>query len=88
MARKDKDEDLHEKVVNNGLDRKELGKIGIRSGFLGCFGKKHVHGTFGMDSECKDVPCECLPKGSQCNGNSEYSGFKDSMTLMARSETV
>lgn len=60
--------------MNNCLDRKELGKIGIRSGFLGCFGKKHMDGTFGMDSECEDVPCECLPKGSQCNGDSEYSG--------------
>lgn len=64
MARKEKDEDLHEKVVNNCLDREELGKIGIRSGFLGCSGKKHMDGTFGMDSECEHIPCECLPKGS------------------------
>lgn len=34
MARKDKDEDLHEKVLNNCLDRVEPGKIGIKSGFL------------------------------------------------------
>ena len=74
MARKDKDEDLHEKVVNNCLDRVELGNIGIKSGFLGCFGKKHVDGTFGMDSECEDVPYGCLLKGSQCNGDSEYTG--------------
>ena len=50
--------------MNNCLDREELGKIGIRSGFLGCSGKKHMDGTFGMDSKCEDVPCECLPKGS------------------------